>query len=317
MPAFSASAPGKIILFGEHAVVYHRPAIAVPVEQVAAKAIVSADLRGQAGSVHIQAPDIGLDAQLSELPEADPLAAAVLKTASTLGVKRIPACSIKITSTIPVAAGLGSGAAVSVAVMRALSAYLGQPLSDEQVSALAYEVEKIHHGTPSGIDNTVITYAKPVYFVKDKPIEHLRARQPFTLVIGDTGIQSPTASTVGNVRKQWQQHKDEYEALFDSTGAIADSARTAIESGMIELLGPLMDANHGLLRKIGVSCAELDALVQAARAAGALGAKLSGGGKGGNMIALVTEKSAEKVAAALEKAGAVRTIVTQVKGDRR
>lgn len=313
MPAFTASAPGKIILFGEHAVVYHRPAIAVPVEQVAAKAIVSADLRGAVGSVKIQAPGIGLETQLSELSPEHPLAAAVHHTARALNVQRIPACTIKITSTIPVAAGLGSGAAVSVVILRALSAYLGHPLSDEQVCQLAFEVEKIHHGTPSGIDNTVITYARPVYFVKDQPIEQLQPRQPFTLVIGDTGIQSPTSVTVGDVRKAWQKHKDNYEALFDSTGAIADSARAAIENGAIELLGPLMDANHGLLRKLGVSCPELDRLVQAARAAGALGAKLSGGGRGGNMIALVTEKSAERVAQALLQAGAVRTITTQVK----
>jgi mevalonate kinase len=314
MPAFSASAPGKIILFGEHAVVYNRPAIAVPVEQVSAKAMVSADLRGTAGSVQIQAPGIGLVAQLSELPASHPLAAAILNTASALGVNRIPACTIKITSTIPVAAGLGSGAAVSVAILRAFSAYLGHPLSDEQVCQLAYDVEKIHHGTPSGVDNTVITYARPVYFVKDKPIEQLRPRLPFTLVIGDTGVQSPTATTVGEVRKAWQQHKDEFEALFDSTGAIVDSARSAIENGTIELLGPLLDANHGLLRKIGVSCPELDALVQVARRAGALGAKLSGSGRGGNMIALVTAQNAEKIAAALQRVGAVHTIITQVRG---
>ncbi|OGO72652.1 MAG: mevalonate kinase [Chloroflexi bacterium RBG_19FT_COMBO_56_12] len=314
MPAFSASAPGKIILFGEHAVVYNRPAIAVPVEQVSAKAIVTADLRGTAGSVKILAPDVGLETQLSDLSPTHPLAAAINSTTSALGVSRIPACTIKITSTIPVAAGLGSGAAVTVAILRALSAYLGHPLPDEQVCQLAYEVEKIHHGTPSGIDNTVVTYARPVYFIKDQPIEQLHPRLPFTIVIGDTGIQSPTAVAVGDVRKAWQQRKDEYEALFDSTGAIAVSARAVIEGGMTELLGPLMDANHGLLRKIGVSCPELDLLVQAARSAGALGAKLSGGGRGGNMIALVTPNSADKVAAALETAGAVRTIITQIRG---
>lgn len=314
MPAFSASAPGKIILFGEHAVVYDRPAIAVPVEQVSAKAIVTADLRAAAGSVKIYAPDISLETQLAELSPTHPLAAAINSAASAVGASRIPACTIKITSTIPVAAGLGSGAAVTVAILRALSAYLGHPLPDEQVCQLAFEVEKIHHGTPSGIDNTVVTYGRPVYFVKEKPIEQLHPRLPFTIVIGDTGIQSSTALAVGNVRKAWQQHQDEYEALFDSTGAIVDSARAAIESGMIELLGPLMDANHGLLRKIGVSCPELDALVQAARGAGALGAKLSGGGRGGNMIALVTAKSADRVTTAIEKAGAVRTITSEIRG---
>jgi mevalonate kinase len=312
MPAFSASAPGKIILFGEHAVVYGRPAVAVPVTEVAAKVTVNANPRGEPGAVVIQAPDIGLEAMLDDLPSEHPLGLAVRECASALKVKHIPACSLRIKSTIPVAAGLGSGAAVSVAILRALSAYLGHPLSDEQVCALAFEVEKLYHGTPSGIDNTVITYARPVYFVKGKPIQRLQVKSPFTIVIGDTGIASPTSATVGEVRKAWQKSKDQYEAFFDSTGAIADSARQAIEAGGIELLGPLMDANHGLLRKLGVSCPELEALVLAARKAGALGAKLSGGGRGGNMIALVTAKNADKVAGALRDAGAVRTIVTQV-----
>lgn len=312
MPAFSASAPGKVILFGEHAVVYGRPAIAVPVTQVAAKATVTADLRGASGAVRIQAPDIHLEALLSDLPPENPLAAAVHATASALKVSRLPSCSLRITSTIPVAAGLGSGAAVAVAIIRVLSAFLGHPLPDEQVSSLAFEVEKLHHGTPSGIDNTVITFAKPVYFIKGKTIQTLRLSRPFTLVIGDTGIHSPTSAVVGDVRKAWQADKDAYEALFDSTGALAESARQLIESGAVELLGPLMDANHGLLRKIGVSCPELEALVGAAREAGALGAKLSGGGRGGNMIALVTPPNAGRVADALQKAGAVRTIVTEI-----
>jgi mevalonate kinase len=313
MPAISASAPGKVILFGEHAVVYGRPAIAVPVTQVKAKAIVTANPRGAPGEVRVQAPDIGLESTLEELDAGNPLAAAILAVVSSLKVKRIPACTIKITSTIPVAAGMGSGAAVSVAVIRALSAFFGHPLPDEKVSALAFEVEKIHHGTPSGIDNAVVTCARPVYFVKGKPIEILQVGRSFTLVIGDTGIASPTAAAVGEVRKAWQTEKSQYEAYFESVGAITHSARQAIKSGGVELLGPLMDANHGVLRKIGVSCAELDALVMTARRAGAWGAKLSGGGRGGNMIALVPPARAEEVAKALQVAGAARTIVAEIK----
>jgi mevalonate kinase len=313
MPAYSASAPGKIILFGEHAVVYGRPAIAVPVLQVAAKVFVTADPGGIPGSVKIQAPDVGLQTTLADLPADHPLAAAILNAASALRVSHIPACNIRITSSIPVAGGLGSGAAVSVAILRAFSASLGHPLSDELVCNLAYEVEKIHHGTPSGIDNTVITYAKPVYFVKGKPIEILRVKRSFTVVIGDTGIQSPTALAVSDVREAWQEARDKYEVLFDAAGAIALSARKAIENGSIESLGPLMDDNHDLLQKIGVSSPELTTLVEAARSAGALGAKLSGGGRGGNMIALVSPDQAEKVALALEQAGAVRTIVTEIR----
>lgn len=312
MPAFSASAPGKVILFGEHAVVYGRPAIAVPVLQVRAKAIVCVDPRSAPGLVKLQAPDIGLETTLSDLPENHPLAAVLLKAASAMKLSHIPACNIKITSNIPIAGGMGSGAAVSVAILRAFSASLGHPLRDEQVLEISYEVEVIHHGTPSGIDNTVITYAKPVYFVKGKRIETLRVMQPFSLVVGDTGIQSATSSVVSDVRKAWESASAQYERLFDAVGAIAAAARKSIETGSIDVLGSLMDENQALLQKMGVSSPELDRLIEAARSSGALGAKLSGAGRGGNMIAFVTPESAGRVASAVEQAGAVRTIVTEI-----
>jgi mevalonate kinase len=313
MPAITVSAPGKVILFGEHAVVYGRPAIAAPITQVKAKAFVTANPRGAPGEVWVQAPDINLESTLAELDPTHPLAMAIQGVVSALKVKHLPACTVKITSTIPMAAGLGSGAAVSVAVIRAVSTFLGHPLSDVKVSALAFEVEKIHHGTPSGIDNTVVTYARPVYYLKGQPIQTLQVGRPFTIVIGDTGLASPTALAVGEVRKAWQANKEQYEAYFDSIGAIAQSARQSIENGGVELLGPLMDANHGILRKIGVSCVDLDALVMAARKAGAWGAKLCGAGRGGNMIALVPPARSGTVAKALQAAGAVRTIVAEVK----
>ena len=312
MPAFTATAPGKVILFGEHAVVYGRPAIAAPVEQVRARATVTADLHAPAGKVQIQAPAVGIDADLEALQEDDPLRAAIQGVLQTLKIERIPACTLRVTSTIPVAAGLGSGAAVTVAIVRALSAYLGHPLEDDRVSALAFEVEKLHHGTPSGIDNTVITYGKPVYFRKGMPVEMLPVPQPFTIVIADTGIASPTAIAVGDLRKAWQADPEAYELLFDAAGEIAQQAREAIVSGQTDELGPLMDENHALLQKMGVSSPALDDLVDAARRAGALGAKLSGGGRGGNMIALVRTEDAQRIANALAGAGATRTIITTI-----
>jgi mevalonate kinase len=314
MPATTATAPGKIILFGEHSVVYGRPAIAVPVKQVQARAVVKANPRGQRGAVSLQAPDIGLQAELDELSNQHPLAAAVRLVLTALKLPTPPACSIRVTSTIPIASGLGSGAAISIAVMRAMSAFLGRPLANDQICAMAFEVEKLHHGTPSGIDNTTITYEKPVFYIKGKSAEIFSIPRPFTIVIGDTGLASPTAASVADVRKGWQAKKDLFEAMFDSAGAVAEAARQSLETGMIETLGPLMDANHGILTKMGVSSTELDRLVRAARSAGAWGAKLSGGGRGGNMIALVAPKDAAQIAAALQAAGAVRTIVTQVSG---
>jgi mevalonate kinase len=318
MPAITATAPGKAILLGEHAVVYGQPAIAVPVTQVKARAIVSARPDRDRGWVGVQAPDIDLETTLNDLPTNDPLRRVIMGVLEVTAISQPPTCTIRITSTIPIAAGLGSGAAVSVATIRALSEFLGRPMTDEQVSNLAFEVEKLHHGTPSGIDNTVITYQKPVYFTKNQDdsvgrIETFQVAKPFTLVIGDSGVISPTAVTVGDVRKAWLEDGERYEKLFASTGALVKSARKAIEGGDIPALGQLMDENQALLVKMGVSSAELERLVEAARQAGAYGAKLSGGGRGGNMIAIIADKAAGEITEALSTAGATSTLVTEVR----
>ncbi|MCB9134781.1 MAG: mevalonate kinase [Anaerolineales bacterium] len=306
----SATAPGKIILFGEHAVVYGQPALAVPVTHVRVEATIE-PARDHEPS-RILAPGVGLEARVDDLPLSHTLSVALRGVLSACGSAEPPRFQLTIQSTIPVAGGMGSGAAVSVAVIRAFSMFLGYSLSDEQVNTLAYEVEKGYHGTPSGIDNTVITYARPVYFVRGQPIETFTVPTPFTLVIADTGISSPTAITVGDVRKSWEAKTDRFNKLFAQVGNIVRQARQEIESGNPDQLGPLMDENHALLKEMDVSSVELDRLVETARGAGALGAKLSGGGRGGNMIALVKREGAAHVAEALEAAGAVRTLVTEV-----
>jgi mevalonate kinase len=329
-----ASAPGKIILFGEHAVVYGRPALAAPVTQVHADVeILDSDSTG----IWIHAPNVNLHAELNTLPSDHPLASVIhnfLFLARTSpspsgrgarGEGRFPNLHINISSSIPVASGLGSGAAVTVALVRALSAHLKHPMTDEEVNAFAYDIEKLHHGTPSGIDNTVVTYAKPVYFVKRFPspagrgvrgegntIETFKVGAPFTIVIGDTGISAPTKESVADVRKLWEADQARWESVFDKVGDIARGAREKIESGKWKSLGELMDQNHMLLQEMTVSSPELDSLVEAAKTAGALGAKLSGGGRGGNMIALVEAKNADEVSSALLSAGARRVLVTVV-----
>jgi mevalonate kinase len=312
MPAFTATAPAKIILFGEHAVVYGRPAIAVPVTSLQARAIVRGAPHAPHGQVRLISPAVQLDALLDELEPNHPLRRVVELTAQELGASYLPACQITLQSTIPVASGLGSGAAISVAIIRALAAYLGKALADETVSALAYEVEKIHHGTPSGVDNTVIALRKAVYFVRGQPIESLSIGHPFALLIADSGIPSPTATTVAEVRAGWQQNPAYFEALFDQIGAIVQQARSLIEKGQPELLGDLMNHNQRLLQEVGVSSPELESLIAAARRGGALGAKLSGGGRGGNIIALVDESNAAAVGESLRAAGARSVFATVV-----
>jgi mevalonate kinase len=304
-----ASAPGKIILFGEHAVVYGRPALAVPVTQVHADVEVMDSSRT---GIWINAPDIDLHAEVNTLPSDHPIAAVIHNFLFISRISPFPNLDIKITSTIPVASGLGSGAAVTVALTRALASHLEYPMSDEEVNSFAYEIEKLHHGTPSGIDNTVVTYAKPVYFVKGQQIEMVTAASPFTIVIGDTGISAPTKESVGDVRKLWEADEAKWEAVFDQVGKIAKQARTAIESVKIEGFGELMNQNHALLQEMTVSSPKLDDLVSAAINAGAAGAKLSGGGRGGNMIALVEKENAPVISEALLSAGATHTIITTV-----
>jgi mevalonate kinase len=304
-----ASAPGKIILFGEHAVVYGRPALAVPVTQVHADVEVSG---GPRAGIWIDAPDVNLHAELNTLPSDHPIAAVIHNLLFSLGISPFPPLEIKITSTIPVASGLGSGAAVSVALIRAFASTVNRPLSDEQVNAFAYEIEKLHHGTPSGIDNTVVTYARPVYFVRGQPIETFTVGSPFNLVIADTGVRALTKESVGDVRKLWEADKPRWERVFDQIGEIAQMAQGAIERGKKKELGSLMNANHALLQQLTVSSLELDHLTEAARRSGASGAKLSGGGRGGNLIALVEADKAAHVSEALLSAGAKRTIVTEI-----
>jgi mevalonate kinase len=305
---FSASACGKVILFGEHAVVYGRPAIAAPVTQVQATATVEP---GEHGLI-IHAADIDRSVAVDSANSNDPLAAIVNLTLAHLSCPRSD-LKITIRSTIPIASGLGSGAAVSTAIVRALAQWCGARLDDAEVNALVYEVEKLHHGTPSGIDNTVIAYQQPVYFIRGAAIQAFAVAQPFTVAIGNTGVASSTRITVGDVRAGWEIDRARYEAWFDRIGAIVQQARSAIESGAIDRLGPLMDQNQVLLRDLAVSSIELERLIFAAKQAGASGAKLVGGGRGGNMIALVDDRNVEAVTAALKDAGAVDVIVTEIK----
>ena len=305
----TASAPGKIILFGEHAVVYGRPALAVPVTQVYAHVEISD--RDTSG-IWIDASDVNLHTDLNTLPSDHPIAAVIHNLFFLSRLSPFPNLEIKISSTIPVAAGLGSGTAVTVALTRALATHIDYSMTDEQINAFAYEIEKLHHGTPSGIDNTVVTYARPVYFVKGQPIETFQVAQPFTIVIADTGIRAPTKESVGDVRKLWEADQAKWDNVFDEVADISFAARHVIREGRIKMLGALMDENHMYLQEMTVSSPELDKLVSAARKGGALGAKMSGGGRGGNMIALVEQEISSAVAEALISAGATRTIITQV-----
>lgn len=312
MPAISCSAPGKVILCGEHAVVYGAPAIALPVFQVSTTVKITAKPLAPSSSITIKAPSISLDGSLDSLEPNNPLRAAINLVMQELRIDHIPACEISINTTMPVSAGLGSSASVTVALVRAISTYLGHPFDNDRVNHIAFEIEKLHHGSPSGIDNTVITYGAPVFFQRGKPIEFIKIIHPLTLMIADTGIKGSTASAVAQVRQRWEMDRDGYEAIFREIGQLTLQIRRDLETGLLVEIGPLLTRNHELLQRIGVSNLALDQLVNAAMQAGALGAKLSGGGLGGNIIVLANPEQAQQIAQRLLISGATRTIITLI-----
>jgi len=307
----SYSAPAKVILFGEHAAVYGKPAIAVPVSSLRASAYVHPETRGK--GFHIEALDL---AQVLPVTiESDLVDNALIYTAQQV-LKTLnatpPDATIKLTSQIPMASGLGSGAAVSTALARGVAGAIGKNLDDDRLNHLIFEIEKLYHGTPSGIDNTVIVYERPVYFIKGMPLQSLTIGTPFTLVIGDTGEAGITRVAVGDVRKLYDANPTKITPILDEIGDISIRAKAIIEAGNPDDLAPLMIRNHELLRQLTVSADSLEKLIDVAMRAGALGAKLSGGGRGGNMIALVHPNQAQSVYDALLGAGARNAFITTV-----
>ncbi|MCX6054928.1 MAG: mevalonate kinase [Chloroflexi bacterium] len=312
MPAISCSAPGKVILCGEHAVVYGRPAIALPVFSVKSTCRIIAQPNLAGDSVSIEAPNINLKTNLLKLEMTHPIRQTVEQVLGYFNMERLPNCSILIHSSIPPAAGLGSSASSTIAMIRAISTFLGHPLDISETNRIAFEIEKIHHGAPSGIDNTVIAYGKPLFFRKQEPFELLKILTPFTIVITDTGIKSSTAKVVSELKNKWKRSTRKYESFFDQIEAITIKIKHCLNSGEYTHFGNLLNQNQEILRDMGVSCQKLDDLVKCALEFGAIGAKLSGGGQGGNMITLVEPQLADTLATRLSAAGAARTLIMTI-----
>lgn len=312
MPSITGSAPGKVILCGEHAVVYGQPAIALPVTEIQVKCAIFAKPNWAPSRVLIKDQTIGLFSALTSLRPDHPIRKTIDLSLSALAIDHLPACEIQIHSTIPIGGGLGSSAAVSVAVARAISAFLGHPFDNLIVNDISFEIEKLHHRTPSGIDNSVITYAKPVFYVYGTPLEWLNFNLPMTFLIADSGKKGSTAKAVSQVRQSWQSSTPEYENYFREIGEIALRIRDLLIEGDLPKVGILMTKNHEILKKIGVSLPVLNLLVETSITAGAYGAKLSGGGLGGNILALVSMELADSVKVALRQAGATRVFMTTI-----
>ncbi|ASJ16369.1 mevalonate kinase [Thermococcus chitonophagus] len=309
-----ASAPAKIILFGEHSVVYGKPAIAAAINL---RTYVEAELRDDK-KIRIEAHDIkvpGLTVSFSENEiyfESDyGKAAEVLSyvrqaielAMEEAGVRR--GINVSITSQIPVGAGLGSSAAVAVATIGAVSKLLGLELTREEVAKLGHKVELLVQGASSGIDPTVSAIGGFLYYEKGN-FEHLPFME-LPIVVGYTGSSGSTKELVAMVRRRYESMPELIVPILNAMGKLVEKAREVITSELDEeekfaKLGELMNINHGLLDALGVSTKKLSELVYAARTAGALGAKITGAGGGGCMYALAPGRQRE-VATAITIAG--------------
>ncbi|MDT9491024.1 mevalonate kinase [Streptococcus mutans] len=299
-------ASGKIILMGEHAVVYGQPAIAIPFSAVETVAEVKED--GEALTVTCEFYD-GLVHKMPEILES--LKHAIRFSLYRIGAPQDPAIHIDIHSTIPAERGMGSSAAVAVAIARSLFNFYGKVLTDKELWEIVQSSEKIAHGNPSGIDTVTTSGKSPVFFVKDQPIEQLSINMDAYLIVADTGQTGQTLKAIQSVKALLSKVTYQIDSLSDPKQAIKELgqltklAKEALLNNYILELGEVMNQAHQLLASLTVSNQTLDRLAQAARQAGALGAKLTGGGRGGCLIALAKDKeSAEKIARTLLEQGA-------------
>ncbi len=299
----TGSASGKVILFGEHAVVYGAPAIAVPINGLRATATFT-PAADSLSELEIVADGIALNTRLSKLATGHPLAAAILETLRSLTIPNPPAGKLQVQSTIPAAAGLGSSAAVTIALARALAASLSRELTPHAAAHIAQSVETLQHGTASGIDPTVIAHNTALYFKKGSDPIFLQPSKSLMLIVADTGEPGSTRNAVAAVRARYDANPSHHQTIFAQIGALSDAARGWLANGAQAELGELMHENQRLLQLLGVSTTMLDNLCAAARQSGAFGAKLTGAGTGGCMIALVDRQTAGRVQAALLAAGA-------------
>ncbi len=290
---------GKIILLGEHAVVYGRRAIAAPIPLA-----IQARVEDAPEGVELLIPRWGIEQRLDfKAKRPQSFAKSMSRVLAALGLED-RGMRIEIFPNVPRAMGLGGSAALAVAVIRAIDLHFRLGLGDERINELAFECEKVAHGTPSGLDNTLATYGEFMLFRNGERPERevIEVNQPLPIVIGMSGIESLTARTVARVREAWQKNPQLYERIFDEIDTLAGNGLDALRDGDYDTLGELMNVCQGLLNAMQVSSWELEELIQVARNNGAVGAKLTGGGGGGSIIALCPDDSA-RVARAIREAG--------------
>jgi mevalonate kinase len=309
---------GKVILFNEHFVVYGIPSIASAIDSTTMATVerVKGQLPAPSGREGSMAGDgwvmederpANPGYKEEKFPQQKKSMELVFQAAG-FDPRKNPV-KILLGGDLIAVGGVGASAAVCVSVARALNEEFRLDFDDGKINEIAFIGDSAYAGTPSGIDNTASTYGGLLWFVKNlqggpNTMEQLKIREPLRIVMGNTLLTANTEAAVAGVRKRKAGQPEKYEAIFAKARELAGRARAALEGYDVAEVGRLMDENHSLLQQIEVSHPMLDELVRIARRNGAAGAKMTGGGLGGYMVALTPEKATqEKVATAMEKAG--------------
>jgi mevalonate kinase len=295
---------GKTILFGEHFVVYGLPSIAS-----ALGAVTIADVKvvkGKGWTVNDQRPATPGYKEQKYHDAMQSITNIINHLKVDVENQRL---EISFSGDLIAASGVGASAAQCTSLARALSETFNLNLDNEKINEAAYEGEKAYHGTPSGIDNTASTYGGLIWFVKNmgagkNTMDLLQSPRKMHIILANTGITASTTEVVADVRRLKEENSEKIEKIFNEYKKLAEDARKALLKGDIAKIGNLMNQNHKMLQQITVSAEINDELVKLALKNGAVGAKLTGTGRGGLVISLAeNQRIQEKIANATEKKG--------------
>lgn len=301
----SGTSHAKIILIGEHSVVYHQPAIALPLPAVRERVVITPTHDGQQRLMSRYFTGVRQVAPAT-LQGINYLIDTLL-TRFDLATQSF---ELVIESHLPAERGMGSSAATAVAIIRALYGFAERSLNHAQLLEDANISERMIHGNPSGLDVATASADNPVWLVKGEQPAPMPFHLTGYLVIADTGVHGQTGEAVEKVAALRKSDPQLANQAIRTLGNLTVAARTALTTNQLSELGQIFDQAQANLVKLGVSHERLDLLIQVAKQNGALGAKLTGGGMGGCMICLApTESSAAHIRQALAAAGATQSWV--------